>query len=268
MRDPIIKKLKAWIKDHRKIKRVILWVIHLLEPVFHVINVFTLPRYVNFIIDWYRFLRAGGRATFLDLHPCIHDKAATTSIDCHYFYQAIWAFKKVLASGVKSHVDVGSDVRYIGMLTTITDVTFIDIRPLELKLDRYTGKKGSILALPFDDDSILSLSCLHVIEHIGLGRYGDPIDPSGSKKACQELQRVMAPGGNLYLSLPMGKPRVCFNAHRIHTPNQIIAYFPELTLRQFLIVDDEGNFHEDVPDSSWNNLEYGCGMFYFMKRGE
>ena len=74
------------------------------------------------------------------------------------------------------------------MLTTITDVTFIDIRPLELKLDRYTGKKGSIVALPFGDGSVSSLSCLHVVEHVGLGRYGDPIDPDGSKKPARSWE--------------------------------------------------------------------------------
>lgn len=231
MRDSIIKKTKTWIKAHRNVKRVILWVVRLLGPVFHVINVFALPRYVNFFIDWYRFLRSGGKAAILDFHPCIHDKTATTSIDSHYFYQALWAFKKILDSNTKHHVDVGSKVEFVGLLTTITDVTFIDIRPLELKLDRYTGKKGSILALPFNDSSVSSLSSLHVIEHIGLGRYGDPIDPNGTKKACRELQRIMVPGGNLYLSLPIGKPRVCFNAHRIHTAEQILSYFSSLKAR-------------------------------------
>lgn len=265
MRDSIIKKTKTWIKGHRKVKRVVLFVIHVLDPFFNVINVFAFPRYVSFFIDWYRFVRSGGKVAILDIHPCIHDKTATTRIDSHYFYQAIWAFKNILASGVKSHVDVGSDVSYVGMLTTITDVTFVDIRPLELELDRYTCKKGSILALPFGDGSVLSLSCLHVIEHVGLGRYGDPIDPEGSKKACLELLRVIAPEGNLYVCLPIGIPRVCFNAHRVHTPEQILGYFAGLKLIDFSIVDDQGCFHENNSLIGWVDLEYGCGMFHFQK---
>lgn len=265
MRDSIIKKLKSWIKAHRKVKRVILLVMHLLDTVFNVINVFALPRYISFLVDWYRFQHVGGKAAILEFYPCLNDKTAVTGIDAHYFYQAIWAFKKILGSNTKHHVDVGSKVEFVGLLTTVTDVTFIDIRPLELKLDRYTGKNGSILALPFNDSTILSLSSLHVIEHVGLGRYGDPIDPDGTKKACRELQRVLAPGGNLYVSVPIGKPRVCFNAHRVHTPEQILAYLPELKLRQFSVIDDEGNFHEDVPCSNWDTLEYGCGMFHFIK---
>ncbi len=265
MKDTLIKKAKVRIKSHPKVRGVILCVIRLLAPVFHVINVFAIPRYIIFFLDWSRFLYCGGKASILDIYPCLNDKTATTGIDSHYFYQAIWAFKKILDSNTKHHVDVGSEVGYVGLLTSITKVTFIDIRPLEIKLDRYTGKKGSILELPFDDGSIASLSCLHVIEHVGLGRYSDFIDPDGSKKACRELQRVLAPGGNLYLSLPVGKPRVCFNAHRVHTPRQILEYVPGLKLRRFSVVDDEGNFHEDVPYNSWDNLEYGCGMFHFVK---
>ncbi len=257
--------MKVWIKKHPKIKHIILWILHVLDPVFHIINVVAIPRYVNFLADWYRFLHSGGKAAILDFHPCLSDKVSITNIDSHYFYQAIWAFKNILASGSKYHVDVGSDARYVGLLTTITDVTFIDIRPLELILDRYTYKKGSILALPFDDDSIVSLSCLHVIEHIGLGRYGDPIDPDGSRKACQELRRVVAQGGNLYLSLPIGRPRVCFNAHRVHTTEQILTYFPGFRLMDFSIVDDQGNFHKGDSSLGWNDIEYGCGMFHFRK---
>ena len=75
----------------------------------------------------------------------------------------------------------------------------------------------------------------------------------------------MVPGGNLYVSVPIGRSSVCFNAHRVHFPKQILEYFSELQLRQFSVVDDEGNFHEDVPHGNWDNLEYGCGMFHFVK---
>lgn len=233
---------------------------------FNVVNVSALLRYISFFVDWYRFHRAGGKATLLDFYPCLNDKTTATGIDAHYFYQAIWAFKKILDSNTKHHVDVGSKVEFVGLLTTVTDVTFIDIRPLELKLDRYAGKKGSILTLPFNDSSVSSLSSLHVIEHVGLGRYGDPIDPDGTKKACRELQRIMAPGGNLYLSLPVGKSRTCFNAHRVHTPKQILEYFSGLKLAEFSVIDDQGNFRNKVLlGDGWDNLEYGCGMFHFVK---
>jgi len=89
------------------------------------------------------------------------------------------------------------------MLTAFTNVTFIDIRPLEAKLDRLECIKGNILSMPFEDKSLRSLSCLCVAEHIGLGRYGDSLDPMGTKKAIKELSRVLAVNGNLYFSVPV-----------------------------------------------------------------
>lgn len=115
------------------------------------------------------------------------------------------------------------------------------------------------------DNSIPSLSCLHTVEHIGLGRYGDNIDPEGTKKACKELSRVLAKKGHLYFSAPIGKNRICFNAHRIHLPDEILKYFKDLKLVSFSVVDDDGIFFQNVDYRKFRNLHYGCGMFLFRK---
>jgi SAM-dependent methyltransferase len=200
-----------------------------------------------------------------NLQPCLTDDTPTSGYDSHYFYQDIWAFKRVLASGAKRHVDVGSRVDYVGFLSAVTDVTFVDIRPLMVNLERFRCMPGSILAMPFDDGSCASLSCLHVAEHIGLGRYGDPLNPLGTVEAARELERVLAPGGDLYFSLPVGRPRVCFNAHRIHSVEQILSYFSGLDLVGFSCVDDSGFFHEDVDPRALSSASYACGMFHFRK---
>ena len=144
-------------------------------------------------------------------------------------------------------------------------MTFIDIRPFLANLENFEMKKGSILSLPFENNSVPSLSCLHVAEHVGLGRYGDFLDPQGTKKACKELSRILAVNGNLYFSLPVGKSRVCFNAHRIHTPEQILDYFRELKLIEFSGVDDKGNFLRNIKPCNLSKANYACGMFWFKK---
>ena len=182
-------KMKTWIKNHPKTRHIVLWIVRLLSPVFNVVNVSALLRYISFFVDWYRFHRAGVKATLLDFYPCLNDKTTATGIDAHYFYQAIWAFKKILDSNTKHHVDVGSKVEFVGLLTTITDVTFIDIRPLELKLDRYAGKKGSILDLPFNDSSVFSLSSLHVMSMLDWDVTAIPLIRMEQKKLagnCKE----------------------------------------------------------------------------------
>jgi SAM-dependent methyltransferase len=228
------------------------------------------PRYICFLRDLTKYSKLNGaeRIEIGNTYPCIHDKTQTTGFEAHYFYQDIWAFKKIYESKVDHHVDVGSRVDFVGFLTVITKVAFIDIRPLRAKLKNLDSRKGDVLFMPFENNSIFSLSCLHVAEHIGLGRYGDPLDPLGTKKACQELCRVLAIGGNLYFSLPVGKPRLCFNAHRIHSPQQIIEYFSDLELVELSGVDDEGNFIKKIDIAILENSDYGCGLFHFTKKQE
>jgi SAM-dependent methyltransferase len=227
-----------------------------------------IPRYGVFLIDLLKFYLKKDAPNFklLDLHPILNDKTTLTGFDPQYFYQGVWAFEKVYKSKVVEHVDVGSQTNFVSFLTAVTQVKFVDIRPLEVKLDNFVSIKGSILDMPFSDNAINSLSCLHVAEHIGLGRYGDPIDPLGTIKACAELSRVLAPNGSLYFSLPIGKPRTCFNAHRVHSIDQILDYFKELELIELIVIDDHGKFIEHPGLHDYDNAIYSGGMFHFKKR--
>jgi hypothetical protein len=225
------------------------------------------PGYFGFLKELitYKKLDGAEQIKLGDTYPCIYDRTQTTNFDAHYFYQDIWAFKKIQESKVQDHVDVGSRVDFVGFLTAITRVTFIDIRPLKANLDNLNSRKGNILAMPYENESVESLSCLHVAEHIGLGRYGDPLDPLGTVKACKELSRILAVGGNLYFSLPVGAPKLCFNAHRIHSPAQILQYFSNLELAEFSGIDDNGNFMKNINPSILEGSSYACGLFHFAK---
>lgn len=200
-----------------------------------------------------------------NLFPILSDKTSFTSFDAHYFYHQLWAFEHIFKKKPEEHVDVGSAYQFVGFISKITKVTFIDIRPMQVFLKNLYPKKGSILDLPYKDNSIKSLSCLNVAEHIGLGRYGDPIDPHGTKKACKELSRVLAKNGLLYFCVPIGKNRTCFNAHRVHSPETIIRYFKKLKLVEFSVVDDIGIYTDNTDSKKYNNINYGCGMFLFKK---
>ena len=240
------------------------WVSQIIDPF---VLLKSIPNYLHYLKDWivYRRRKGSERLKLIETYPCIHDNTKNTPFEPHYFYQDIWAFKKIYSSEAKSHVDVGSNIKFVGLLTSVTKVTFIDIRPLKVMLHNLNSKKGSILSMPFKDKEVESLSCLHVAEHIGLGRYGDPIDPQGTKKACTELKRVLAPKGHLYFSLPVGRQRVCFNAHRVHSPKTILKYFDGLKLLEFSGIDDNGNFTKNADISEFEMCDFGCGLFHFVK---
>ncbi len=231
-------------------------------------SVATLMGYGRFWSDWHAYQRLPGAESlrFLESYPQVNDRTVTTVVDSHYFYQAIWASRLILRDQPAKHIDVGSDHRMVGLLACVLPIGFVDIRPLQVKVDNLSGIAGSIVALPFRENSVDSLSCLHVAEHVGLGRYGDQLDPLGTRKACVELSRVLAPGGNLYFSLPVGHSRVEFNAHRIHTPTQILEYFPNLNLVEFSAVTDAGIYVQDVQIDSFASATYACGLFWFRKR--
>jgi SAM-dependent methyltransferase len=209
----------------------------------------------------YRRLTDAEPLRWRDALPKLGDRLSTTPFDSHYFFQGVWAARQVAALAPERHVDIGSSVYYVGCLTAVCDVVFIDIRPLAVGLDRLQSLSGSILELPLADRSVTSLSCLHVAEHIGLGRYGDPLDPLGTRRAASELQRVLAPGGELLFSLPVGRPRVCFNAHRVHDPRAVLDMFDELELLEFTGVNDDGDFLPGVTPQELAGERYGCGMY-------
>lgn len=213
----------------------------------------------------YRALPGAERLRWRDSLPMLGDRLATTPFDTHYLYQDSWAAQRVAEHRPARHVDIGSRVDYVCFLSAITRVAFVDIRPLGAKVEGVESITGSVLELPFPDHSLESVSCLHVVEHIGLGRYGDPLDPTGTRRALEELQRVVAPGGQLLLSLPVGRPRVCFNAHRIHDPHEVRALVGELELLEFSGVDDSGEFKRHRSLEELASQAYACGMYRLQR---
>lgn len=223
-----------------------------------------LPRFFS---HWVRYAKSEGAQNIrvLDLQPCLGDWSTHTPFDAHYFYQGAWLARRICAAKIVKHVDIGSSVLTMSVLSAHVETVFVDYRPLKASLPGLISIAGNILDLPFPDDSLKSLSCLHVIEHIGLGRYGDPLDPLGSVKAAIELQRVVCRGGSLFISLPVGRERVCFNAHRVHSPIAVLKLFSQLRLIEFSYVNDNGEYGENKLVEDASGFEYGCGLFHFQK---
>jgi SAM-dependent methyltransferase len=237
------------------------------------INLGTLFYTVRGLPKFYRDLQEYKRMSSGDLRPIKinprfdwYGEAGTAS--GMYFHQDLWAAKKIFEVDPDSHLDVGSKINgFISHLLVFTEVKYVDVRPLESELDNLQFIQSDATEMrEFDDNSLDSVSSLNAAEHFGLGRYGDPLDPDGTKKFMKSLQRVLAPGGKLYFSVPIGEERIEFNAHRVFSPHTVLNTFDELELVSFAATID-GSLNRSVTPAELGNKTdgYDCGLFEFTK---
>ena len=227
--------------------------------------------------DYFLFLKAINKSGLekrfslkvSNFYPQVKDRTIETGFDRHYVYHTSWAARVVSEIKPIKHVDISSSLFFSGIVSAFIPVDFYDYRPAKLDLSNLNSKEGNLVALPFTDNSITSLSCMHTIEHIGLGRYGDPIDPDADKKAAQELIRVTAKGGDLLIVVPIGEnPIIEFNAHRIYTYNQVIEMFGGLKLKEFSFIpehESKGGLTRNASQNLISGEKYACGCFWFIK---
>jgi len=203
-----------------------------------------------------------------DRRPCLFDDTPTTGFDRHYVYHTAWAARVLAQTKPECHVDISSFIYFSALVSAFVPVKYYDYRPAYLQLNNLTSDAADLLKLPFETESINSLSCMHVVEHVGLGRYGDPLEPDGDLKAITELKRVLSAGGSLLFVVPVGKTKIMFNAHRIYSYEQIVNYFKGLHLKEFSLIPDkpeDGGLLYNVSKKEADSQNYGCGCFWFIK---
>lgn len=202
--------------------------------------------------------------------PIMNEKAITHDFDRHYVFFIAWAVRKVKKINPKLHIDMSSSLHFCTTLSAFIPVKFYDYRRVDLSLDNLeTGAADLTDLKDFEDESVESISCMHVVEHIGLGRYGDPIDPDGDIKAINELKRVLAKNGNLLFVVPMGQAEIRYNAHRLYSYSQIIEYFSDMKLVEFALIPDEEEQGQLITNASKEMADkqtYACGCFWFSKQ--
>ena len=222
--------------------------------------------------NWINYQRQNSKPEFRlrikDAFPILTDRGASAGLaEGHYFHQDLWAARKIYLQRPETHIDVGSRVDgFVAHLLVFMPVTIVDIRPLVSNIPRLTFLRDDATALSMlKEKSVQSLSSLHAAEHFGLGRYSDPIDPDACFKFMDSLQRVVAPRGKLYFSVPVGRERVEFNAHRVFSPKTILERFALLRLESFSFVGDDGALYENTDPLALPKSEMACGLFEFTK---
>jgi SAM-dependent methyltransferase len=165
---------------------------------------------------------------------CMHDRTAGLHVESHYTYHPAWAARVLAQTCPAKHVDISSAATFATLVSAFIPFEYYEWRPVDFGLSNLHTAHANLLNLPFADNSVESLSCMHTVEHVGLGRYGDPVDSDGDLKAIKELKRVLKPGGSLLFAVPMGKAaRIRLNANRTYTYEQVVESHAELKVKQF-----------------------------------
>jgi len=232
--------------------------------------------YLKFVKQYFRFKKLAQGKTRFELkwnqtQPCLLDATQNTNYDRHYLYHTAWAARILAATKPEKHYDFSSSLRFVSIVSAFVPIIFFDYRPAKIELSNFETKSADLTNLHFPDACISSLSCMHVVEHIGLGRYGEPFDYNGDTKAMSELARILAPQGLLLFVVPIGKvAKIQFNGHRIYTKMQIIDFFTQknLVLKEFILIPEAENDGALVTNPSDELLEkqsFACGCFLFTK---
>lgn len=236
---------------------------------------YALPRYLS---DYIQFKKNHtGRITFI---PCLHDRLEEGGITkSEYFWQDLLVARWIYEEKPKRHVDVGSRIDgFVAHVASFREVEVFDVRPVTTSIPSIVFRKADLM----DSASIGfftsekgycdSLSCLHALEHFGLGRYGDTINPQGYKKGLENMARLLLSSGKFYLSTPIGIERVEFNAGWVFDPRNIIATSQSygLKLEKLTVIDNSGIVHDYIEfhDELLKELaqqNYNLGIFTFIK---
>jgi Caenorhabditis protein of unknown function, DUF268 len=228
------------------------------------------PRYLR---DFFHF--RAGYTGHIELVPCLHDwheEGGTTNNE--YFWQDLQVARKIFAAKPEKHVDIGSRVDgFVAHVASFREIEVFDIRPITTIIPGVIFTQADLMSSAMTiTDYCDSLSCLHALEHFGLGRYGDPIDQKGYESGICNMARILRSGGIFYLSVPVGAERVEFNAQHVFDPKTIVnvAEKNQLLLHEFSLFSTASGLVE--MDTTLEDLtaigknRYGLGIFTFIKK--
>jgi hypothetical protein len=203
-------------------------------------------------------------------YPVLGDKFKSGgSLTDHYFYQDLLVAQRIFENKPERHIDIGSRIDgFVAHVASFREIEVFDIRPLKHEIHNVKFVQSDFM-IPHQDliNCTDSLSCLHALEHFGLGRYGDPLDPAGHLKGLESVFLTLKKGGKFYFSSPIGPLRIEFNAHRVFSISYLLEIFKgKFVVDRFYYIDDNKKLHtdsilsEDTINSNFG-CRFGCGIF-------
>jgi len=212
------------------------------------------------------------------LYPCYDDKKDNAGeLMLHYFSQDLFVAQQIFQNHPQRHIDIGSRIDgFVAHVASFREIEVFDIRPLEISIPNVRFSQADLMNLDAKNyECTDSVSCLHALEHFGLGRYGDPICFEGYLTGFKNITLLLKKGGKLYFSVPMGEQRIEFHAHRVFSLKYLVKLVAEnYSIDTFSYVNDNNSFFSNIdlsilPENKMeNNLgcHFGCAIFILTKK--
>lgn len=269
--------MNKWL---RKIRQVIHKYFYLYTGIQLFSGTFSLKKYFKLRKDLRMFQEQSKYSDFVfpvsRLLPCYEDiEDNAGSIPTHYFFQDLYVAQRIFLNKPFRHVDIGSRVDgFVAHIAAFREIEVFDIRPLDIFIPNVKFTQMDIMQSPEESfsDSLDSISCLHALEHFGLGRYGDPICFDGFYAGFINITRLLKRGGTFYFSVPIGSQRIEFHGHRVFSLVFLMKIItPYYNIKMISIIDDKNILHPDVKLSSKSvddnfNCNFGCAIFELIKK--
>jgi len=214
-----------------------------------------------------------GDFPFGKIYPFLEDRHQESGeASGHYFHQDLLVAGKIFQNKPLKHVDIGSSMNFIAHVACFREIEVLDIRKSKSSIHNVISRQCDVMSKNFDlADYCDSASSLHVLEHFGLGRYGDKVDYNGHLSGWENIFRMLKKGGKFYFSVPIGKQRIEFNAHRVFSVRYLLSLMEgRYRIDSFSYVNDAGDLVKDAvlnqPAIDTNcGCNYGCGIFELTK---
>jgi SAM-dependent methyltransferase len=208
------------------------------------------------------------------IYPCLDDRFQSAGdISLHYFFQDLFVAQRIYLNNPQKHVDIGSRLDgFVSHVASFREIEVLDIRKIDYVISNVKFVQADITSEDFINHNYCdSVSCLHVIEHLGLGRYGDNLDVNGHLKGLDNIYKLLKAGGKFYFSTPIGRQRIEYNAHRVFSLRYLLKLFEgKYRIDIFSFIDDNNLLQENVQlnndvINSNCGCSFGCGIFEMTK---
>lgn len=259
---------------------------NILRKIYYTLNIFgfNVLKFINFIkgilpyfYDFYclnKQMKTNKDFKFGILYPILDDKFTEGgTMKGHYFHQDLLVARKIYENKPIKHIDIGSRLDgFVAHVAVFREIEIFDIRHQKSNVQNIVSKQANLMKMQDEMKGYCdSVSSLHAIEHFGLGRYGDPIDINGHIKAIDNIYEILKRDGKFYFSVPIGRQRIEFNAHRVFSLVYLLQILDKkFKITSFSYVDDKGILFENIELTNVAikqnfNLNFGCGIFELTK---